>query len=61
MTEYGQKIVWHNFRGDEFIAHSSGTDKAEVKTNVLKVAIRMGWTPPKWWQFWRWRDTRIEA
>ena len=26
-------------------------------------ALRMGWKPPRWWQWWRWSDTprRAEA
>lgn len=20
-------------------------------------ALRIGWTPPRWWQWWRWSDT----
>jgi hypothetical protein len=26
-------------------------------------ALRLGWTPPRWWQWWRWRDEprRVEV
>ena len=23
-------------------------------------AIDDEWTPPRWWQWWRWRDTRLD-
>jgi hypothetical protein len=23
---------------------------------VLRLALLSGWTPPRWWQWWRWND-----
>lgn len=29
---------------------------AEEADATWNDALRSGWTPPKWWQFWRWDD-----
>jgi hypothetical protein len=33
----------------------------DMKIDVLADAIRCGWTYPRWWQWWRWRDRRMAA
>lgn len=58
---YGQKIVWHEFPNCRLMVHVSGTNMDHVRAEAIRAAKKMGWTPPKWWQFWRWSDTRIEA
>lgn len=30
----------------------------DAKRECIAFAERNGWTRPKWWQFWRWQDTR---
>jgi len=32
---------------------------AEAKRQCVEWAQKHGWTPPKWWQWWRWKDTRV--
>lgn len=27
----------------------------------MGMAMAMGWTPPRWWQWWRRHDTRVEG
>jgi hypothetical protein len=43
------------FTKQRYIAAFGPTsDEAVVRCNRL--AAREGWTPPKWWQWWRHRD-----
>lgn len=28
----------------------------EAMTGLMKEALSRGWTPPKWWEIWRFRD-----
>jgi len=58
--DYGQKIIWHDFWRNWQVVHVSGTNPEHVRKLAIDSAKEMGWTPPKWWQFWRWDDTRIE-
>ena len=30
----------------------------EARIEAIKMARRHGWTYPKWYEFWRWKDTR---
>lgn len=32
-------------------------DRAEIERRVLERSKQEGWTPKRWWQFWRWDDT----
>lgn len=33
--------------------------REEAQRICIEAAIEGGWTPPRWWQWWRWGDTRI--
>lgn len=52
-----QKVSWTNILGD--------TEEVEAEGETLEIAIERafikaqsrGWTPRRWWQFWRWQDT----
>ncbi len=38
--------------------HACGyTSREEMETERAKLLLEIGWTPPRWWQFWRSRDT----
>jgi hypothetical protein len=57
--KYGQEITWTSITGDKARVSVDGGDlPEEAVAEAIKLAKRYGWTPPKWWQFWRWSDTR---
>ncbi|MDE2096884.1 MAG: hypothetical protein KGL39_06515 [Patescibacteria group bacterium] len=59
---YGQTIMWTDFRGDvTTITYSGFPTIEEARKCVIESAARQGWTPPKWWQYWRWNDTRLNS
>jgi hypothetical protein len=61
MISYGQTIRWTDFDGTISRITNSGYDSAdEARHEAIERARELGWTPPKWWQFWRWDDTRIK-
>lgn len=57
---FGRQIVWTEFGGDKVsVAVSGCADHQEAFEEALRLATMDGWTPPRWWQFWRWGDTRV--
>ena len=58
--KYGQSIIWHDFDGARTEYNIDGCDTPEeARQLAIEAASYFGWTPPKWWQWWRWDDTRI--
>jgi hypothetical protein len=56
---YGQKVIETDFGGDKRIWESHGhTNAFEARKFAFDMAKKDGWKEPKWWQFWRWGDTR---
>jgi len=53
-TGYGYHIKW----GWSSFAVRGQPSYEEAKRKCIEWATKHGWTPPKWWQFWRWNDTR---
>ena len=62
-STYGQQLVWTP-------TPCSGTTMYEVNGHatpeaawdaVARWAAGDGWTPPRWWQWWRWHDTTVPA
>lgn len=53
---YARHIAW----GKTVMTVSGCKSWADATNKVLDLAIRQGWTNPKWWQFWRYGDTIIE-
>jgi hypothetical protein len=51
---YGYKIQW----GNQSFAVCGCATEAEAKQKCIEWATKDGWTPPRWWQLWRWNDTR---
>lgn len=55
-----QSIKWTEFGGAR---NEVRTDyyfaPREARKCALRSAIRSGWTRPRWWQWWRWDDTRV--
>ena len=60
--KYGFNISWTHRDGSittvEVYDHDSLDD---AKKAAKESAIYFGWTPPKWWQWWRWDDTRLNT
>jgi hypothetical protein len=55
-----QSIKWTEFGGNrnEVMTDYHFTPR-EARKSALRSAIKSGWTPPRWWQWWRWGDTRV--
>jgi hypothetical protein len=51
---WGYTIRW----GDQTFAIKGCESAEEAKAKCVKWVTDNGWTPPKWWQWWRWDDTR---
>ena len=34
-------------------------DVSECMAAIRAAAFQMGYTPPRWWQWWRWTETRL--
>ncbi len=57
-STYRCTIRWTTFWGAR--TQVSGGDfpsRAEGIRETLAMASASGWTPPRWWQWWRWEDT----
>jgi hypothetical protein len=60
MITYGQSIEWTSFDGSKTKITIDGCETADrARNEAVRFAKEQGWTPPRWWQFWRWNDTRI--
>jgi hypothetical protein len=57
MPTYGQTITWHEASGNRssFTVEGCATPQ-EALSEAIRCAKSMGWTPPKWWQWWRWSE-----
>lgn len=57
MVSYGRTIRWYGLDGS---VSTFTVDKCETPQEALSEAITsakaFGWTPPRWWQWWRWRE-----
>ena len=51
-------IVWNDRGGRNELSVTSNHSYDAALEGVWRIARGMGWTPPKWWQWWRWRDSR---
>src|SRR5678815_2329600 len=57
---FAQDILWTELSGTTTRVSSGWCDAEDDARQAAKsMAVKMGWTPPKWWQFWRWNDTRL--
>lgn len=56
---YGFAISWTDLNGGKRSIKTTGFYTArDARRSVVRAARRSGWTYPRWWQFWRWDDTR---
>ena len=59
---WGAEIIWRSCDGSISSASTRGcATREDAWRETLALARGTGWTPPRWWQFWRWHDTRIPA
>lgn len=57
---FGCIIRWNDGRGGEHIVSVSNCATwSDARSRAIAEATRMGWTAPRWWQWWRWKDTRV--
>jgi hypothetical protein len=61
MTTYGQELHWTPgpFDGTMIYGVRGCATPEAAWEAVVATAQRDGWTPPRWWQWWRKRDTKI--
>ncbi len=55
---YGKTIRWTDWLGSHVVSVDDCKTPEEANTKVYEFAREQGWTPPKWWQWWRWGDSR---
>jgi hypothetical protein len=59
---YGRTIEW-NYQSHyvsiptNTVTVSDCNTLEEATREVILFALNSGWTPPRWWQFWRWRES----
>jgi len=57
---YSQSVRWTTIReGEQNISVGNYLTQEEAQESAFRWAIHLGWTPLKWWQFWRRDDTRL--
>ena len=61
MATYGQEIIWNSMAGQHSVKVEGCDSSEEARTEALRMAKESGWTPPRWWQWWRWSDRNYEA
>jgi hypothetical protein len=56
---HGYTVVWTRFGEGRSTFHACGFSTPEEADKSRAESLRgYGWEPPKWWQWWRWDDTR---
>ena len=59
MASSSVTLRWTQWDGTVTVVRETGhTDLDAAWQSVLSSARRAGWTPPRWWEVWRWHDTR---
>jgi hypothetical protein len=57
---HGYQIRWTerwDSPGATTIGERGFRSRAEMEKARAETIKRIGWTPPKWWQWWRWNDS----
>ena len=58
---FEQSIRWSHLDGThEFVTVSNCSTARQSRKEACAFARTLGWAPPRWWQWWRRHDTRIE-
>lgn len=57
---FGYQVVWNRNPGERAVYEESGFETRDEMYAARDELLReIGWTPPRWWQYWRWDDTRL--
>ena len=61
---YTKKIVWMRFNWgkrvwERHVVTTQGPVSLQVWYEAVKTAKAAGWTPIRWWQWWRFADTKV--
>ena len=49
---YGYRFTWRQYGASAYGFKS----KRDSHENLAKALVDWGWTPTKWWEFWRWGE-----
>lgn len=62
MATYGKSIKWQEkWIGPIMTVTADNCDTMEeAERQAISLALERGWTPPKWWQFWRWGEPEVD-
>lgn len=59
---HSARIHWTQSSGDRIVLTVADCmTRDDAQREVTDWARSAGWTPPRWWQFWRWGDTRLPS
>ena len=57
MNKFGYSVRWKKFDGTlTEVGVSDCPDIETAKKEAFMLAKESGWTPRKWWQWWRWNE-----
>lgn len=57
MITFGHRMEWSDFNGTKSTVNvEKCSSTQEALREVIQCAKALGWTPPKWWQWWRWGE-----
>jgi hypothetical protein len=57
MAKYSAWRQWRDFQGSTYRVTVAGDGTVEeAKAHMDQAARDAGWTPARWWQFWRWGE-----
>ena len=58
--QFGFFMQWSQSDGTKTSAFVCGCDTSDDSIiKCVEVAKSIGWTPARWWQWWRWNDKRV--
>jgi hypothetical protein len=52
-------VSWYSDGGHSTVTSSACDTPAEAFDEAVRFAFVIGYTTPKWWEFWRWREIRL--
>ena len=62
LTLYAQGHVWHPEPGETCrVHHAYFASPEEAKVALARTLALMGYSRPRWWQYWRWNERRLSS
>ncbi len=58
MVTYGYSVRYRAFGGTMTVSAEGCESRRQARYQAWQFAKQMGYTVPKWWQFWRWAEER---